>query len=209
MRFEIILRLVYFIFQFGSTWPAIEEHSTSRVERSKQSTDYALRCGPNAFYMFLVLSGVPHVKYEKLTEISKAEHGMSLFDMRKAAKEYGLNTEIRQYDLDDIASLPLPAIMVFHSARNAPLPFHFGVLYKVDAQRIYFIDGTTGQKNWHFRSSRLFNWWTGVAMTERKPLLAHLLQPWGLLCAAIAINAMYFVLFFRRKAIPNRYILHG
>lgn len=199
MSFVLFSHLTFFFIQSGCLFWANEGFALSSGPTNNVSLDQALACGPNSLYAFLLSSDVPGVNYEKLTPIPKSEAGMSLSDIRDAAAHYGVNVEIRQYDLADIASLPVPAILVFHSGPNSPLPYHFNVLYEVDAHRIYFIDGTTGKKAWLLRSPRLFTWWTGIAMTERISLWHSVFNRWFLLSAAIAINCMYFILFFRGK----------
>jgi hypothetical protein len=200
VSFVLFSHLTFFLNQNGYLLWANEGFAISSKATNKVSLDQALECGPNSLYVFLLLSGVPDVNYEKLTQVPKSEVGMSLSAICNAARHYGVNAEIRQYDLTDIASLPLPAILVFHSGPNSPSPCHFSVLYKVDARRIYFIDGTTGKKEWLLRSPRLSTWWTGIAMTERRSVWGSVFNQWSLLCAAIAINCLYFILFFHRKS---------
>jgi hypothetical protein len=203
MSFRIFLHLIIYIFQCDYALHANDRYAILSKTNNNGLTNIGLECGPNSLYMFLLLLGVPDVNYEKLTQDSKSEVGMSLTDICNAARHYGVNAEIRQYELTNLASLPLPAILVFHSSQNSPLPYHYNVLYKVDAHRIYFIDGTTGEKNWLLRSPRLFNWWTGIAMAEKKSVLHSVFHRWYLLCAAIAINCMYIILFFHRKSGTN------
>jgi ABC-type bacteriocin/lantibiotic exporter with double-glycine peptidase domain len=162
-------------------------------------TNPDLLCGPNSLYLFLILSGVSDVNYDKLSQVPNSEVGMSLSAICNAATHYKVNAEVRQYDLTDIDSLPLPAILVFHSTPTSPSPYHFSVLYKVDTHRIYLIDGTTGQKDSLLRSPRLSTWWTGIAMTEKRSVLHGVFHPWYLLSAAIVTNWMYFIWYFRRK----------
>ena len=198
MSFRTFLHLILVI-QYGYALYANDSYAILSKTINKGLTNCGLECGPNSLYMFLLLSGVPDVNYETLTQVPKSEVGMTLSAICNAARHCGVNAEIRQYNLNDIASLPLPAIMMFHSGQNSPLPYHYSVLYKVDAHRIYFIDGTTGEKNWLLRSPRLFNWWTGIAITERRSVLRSVFDQWFILCAAIAINCMYCNLFFRGK----------
>jgi hypothetical protein len=209
MSFVLFSHLTFFFIQIGCLLWANESFAVSSETTNKVSLYQGLECGPNSLYVFLLLSGVPDVNYDKLTQVSNSEVGMSLSAIRDAAGHYGVNAEIRQYDLADIASLPLPAIMVLYSNPTSPLPYHYGVLYKVDAHRLFFIDGTTAEKDWLPRSPKLFNWWTGIAMTERISVLRRVSDPWFLLYAAIAINCLYFILFFPRKSKAGQQLLHG
>ena len=200
MSFVLFSHLTFFFIQSGCLLWANESFAISIETTNKVSLHQGLECGPNSLYLFLLLSGVPDVNYDELSQLPVSKAGMSLPAIRDAAAHYGVNAEIRQYDLADVASLPLPAIMVFHSNPNSPLPYHFNVLYKIDAHRIYYVDGTTGEKDSLLRSPRLFHWWTGVAITEKRSVLRSVFNQWFLLCAAIAINCLYFILFFHRKS---------
>jgi len=156
------------------------------------------KCGPNSLFLFLILSGHSEVMLHTLENIPISYDGASLLHLRNRARTFGVKADIRRYGIDEIDSLALPAIGQFITgASNSP--YHFNVIYKVDKQRIYFIDGTSGLKLWAFRSS-LPGYWTGLAMTKKSSLSLRIIKKFPRLLAIILTLVLdaVVILWFKR-----------
>ena len=94
--------------------------------------------------------------------------GASLLTLRDAARKFHVETEIRRYEPQDVEGIPLPAIVQFKSYGSSITAHHFNLVYKVDSEKIYMLDGTSGLKATCFRS-RLPEWWTGYTMVLKHP----------------------------------------
>lgn len=159
--------------------------------------DY-MKCGPNSLFLYLILSGHPEVTLQALQDIPVSSDGTSLRDLRNTARKFEIDAEIRRYRLEDIDSMPLPAIGQF--ATGPPnSPHHFDVIYKVDAQRMYLIDGTSGSKRYVLRP-RLPGFWTGVAMAEKRSVSMRIVQGCPLVFSAaclLVVDTIVLLLFMR------------
>jgi len=156
-------------------------------------------CGPNSLFMFMILTGHQEVSRDNVAaQITLSpQWGSSLLDLRNAAKNFGVNTEMRRYRIEDIDSVPLPAI-VHISMPNVPeqVPNHFDVLYKVDADWIYLIHGITAEV-YHVRRYKLSQWWTGYALVPKTDLVGG--GWWRIVAAALlAANVITLVYYARR-----------
>jgi ABC-type bacteriocin/lantibiotic exporter with double-glycine peptidase domain len=105
---------------------------------------------------------------EQLRALPVSSNGVSLVSMRDTAKRLGVETEIRRYRVEDIDSLPLPAIAPFKTSDVSVTPLHFDVIYRLDANYIYLLNGTTGAEESIYRP-KLQNFWTGVALSQKRP----------------------------------------
>lgn len=160
-----------------------------------------LACGPNALFIFLVLSGHSEVTLERLWDIPVSSDGASLLALSGAVRKFHIDVEIRLYRPEEVGRIPLPAIGQFKTSMDSITPFHFGVIYKVDSKRVYVLDGTTGFKQ-SFRRSRLHEFWTGYAMTEKRSLATRMMNQWqpALLAACLVIIDLITLAFwFRRR----------
>jgi ABC-type bacteriocin/lantibiotic exporter with double-glycine peptidase domain len=145
-------------------------------------------CGPNALFMFLILSGHPEVELKQLQGIPVTGEGSSLLALSQAARRVGLETEIRRYRPEAIEALPLPAIVQFRNAAGPGATHHYLVIYKVGREYYYLIDGSTGLVRSGHRS-RLANFWTGYALVAKPPA-----GVWGALKSHPALSAGALVL---------------
>jgi len=172
-------------------------------------------CGPNSLFMLLILSGHADVTLERLKNIPMDLEGTSLLNLRDAAREFHMETEIRHYQPQDVDPVPLPAIVQFKSYGSSITAHHFNLLYKVDARRAYMIDGTSGVGISCARS-RLPDWWTGYALIEKRPVSlftrnGNLGQLVGCLIAFDLIVLSVLRLWSKRTQIPpvRVYFLKG
>ncbi len=126
----------------------------------------ALKCGPNSLLAFLILAGRPETLAQELENIELGHEGASLLSLRNAARKLGVETEVRRYRVEDIDLLPLPAIVQFTNSSYSVFKGHFVVIYKIDREHFYLIDGTTGFRDRGLKS-RLPAFWTGYALTKK------------------------------------------
>jgi len=133
------------------------------------SYDEVLRCGPNSLFMFFILSGKNDIRLSDFSDTSASPAGASLLDLKVAAGRFGLQTEIRHYDTDKISAIRLPAIGQFKTSDSSLTPYHFDVLYKVDSEKAYLINGTTGGR-FAVYLARMPSFWTGNILVKRQAL---------------------------------------
>lgn len=126
-----------------------------------------VKCGPNALFVFLILTGHPEVTLEQFENLPVSAEGASLQTLREAARAGGVETEIRRYQPADLGAMPLPAIAQFKSPQRALTRYHFNVVYKVEGEWVYLVEGTTGVK-FKWRRALFNRSWTGMALTERR-----------------------------------------
>jgi predicted double-glycine peptidase len=160
-----------------------------------------LRCGPNSLFLFVKMSGHTDVTLEQCNNaVPISSEGTSLLALRDAARTFRVDAEIRRFQLEDVDLLCLPAIGQFPSVGNNPLTdYHFNVIYKVDVEHVYVIDGISGAK-YSILRSRLANFWTGVAMSQRRPSgqwLATGVSPGFLLTCLGLVDVVVIALFLR------------
>jgi ABC-type bacteriocin/lantibiotic exporter with double-glycine peptidase domain len=143
---------------------------------------------------------------QDLKTVPISSDGSSLLDLRDAAKRLGVDTEIRRYRPEQIDYVPLPAIGQFRTGKDSITPLHIDVIYKVDADRVYLLNGTTGAEYWILRS-RLPYFWEGFAVVRKQSRAAFIVQKWRypiLITALIVIDG--FILAFwlskRKRAKP-------
>jgi len=155
-----------------------------------------LQCGPNSLFMFLILSRHSEVTLESLQNVPISSGGTPLLALRNAAKKFGVDAEICHYRPEEVNRIPLPAVGQFVSRETSLTPFHFDVIYKVDSSRVYLLDGTTGAELAILRS-RLTNFWTGIAMSEkRSPARLAMQEGQTAFLAACLLIAEVFILRF-------------
>jgi len=125
-----------------------------------------LKCGPNALYLFLTALGHTEISLDQCEALPVSSYGTSLLDIRNASCGFNVPAEIRQYGVNEIDLVPLPAIGQFHArGSSSATAYHFNLIYKRDFQRIYIIDGTTGRMRSILRPF-LARTWTGIAMSQ-------------------------------------------
>ena len=125
-----------------------------------------LKCGPNALYLFLAALGHTEISLDQCEALPVSSYGTSLLDIRNACCEFKVPAEIRQYSVNEIDLVPLPAIGQFRArGSSSATKYHFNLIYKRDWRRIYIIDGTTGRTRSILRPF-LARTWTGIAMSQ-------------------------------------------
>lgn len=145
--------------------------SASDIVTNSLKLNYAevLRCGPNALFMFLMMSGQEAVSFEDLLRsVPISSEGASMLALRDVARRCGVPAEVRQYEPQEIDWMPLPAL-IQTKKDQVIIPHHFDVVYRVDGERVYLLDGTTGEKD-YIRRSKLANFWTGYALIHPQSL---------------------------------------
>lgn len=123
----------------------------------------ALECGPNALFMFLILAGHNEVQFRQLQSLPLSPDGVSLLTLCQAAKLYGVRAQVRHYRTNEIGSIPLPAVIALETSRTSLTPFHFDVLYKVQENRLFLLNGTTGEP-FEIPIHKMPIFWKGYAM---------------------------------------------
>jgi hypothetical protein len=150
---------------------------TSAQDPAAPRTSYGnvLRCGPNAVFLFLYLSGHPDVSLDQIDALLAPDdplaqsEGTSMLSMRDVIQKFQADVEVRRYRPEDIGMLSLPAIVLFRTGGvDAICPFHYNIIYKLDRNRIFLIDGTTGRR-YSILRSRLGLFWTGIALSRIDP----------------------------------------
>lgn len=152
----------------------------------------SLSCGPNSLFIFLILSGRRNVSREQLESIPISSSGSSLLDLQRAAKQFNCNVNIRKVEAEEVDLINLPAIGQFRTGPSVSSdPLHFNVIYKVDTDRIYLLDGTTGFK-FYIKRAKLQNLWTGFVLSEKKDFLTSIgAAGWQVLLICIIIVIEY------------------
>ncbi len=123
-----------------------------------------LKCGHSALYLLLTLQG-QDVDYSQIETIPVTGEGASLGDLCKTTRRFGVQSSVRKFDVNDVDTVPLPAILQVKNSGTWLTQYHFDVLYRVDNKRFYVLDGTTGAVISGLKS-RLPNFWTGYALTS-------------------------------------------
>lgn len=145
-----------------------------------------MRCGPNSLFVFLIMSGHPEVTLEQCDNLPISHEGTSLLAMREAAQTFHVDTEIRHFRPEDVDLLILPAIGQFR--RSGTLgESHFMVIYRVNAERMYVIEGITGERL-SFNRSRLSDFWTGIAMSEKQSTGIQAIYGWPTLAMFLVVT---------------------
>jgi hypothetical protein len=173
---------------------ASEAGSTGGSKDTNSSHAAILKCGPNSLFVFLRLSGHSKITMPELEELPMSSKGTSLLTLRDAAKRFQIDAEIRCYDPEQVGSVPLPAIGQFRNLESSITPHHFNVIYKVDPQYVYFIDGTTGSKDL-IRRSELSRIWTGYAMIEKQVNFPLVPLKWPLVLWVACVTLVAFPAF--------------
>lgn len=171
---------------------------------SLQKYESILQCGPNALFMFLLLNGKSEVDIDSLQGIPISPQGASMLDLRNAARDHGMEVEIRHYSKEDIYSIPLPAVCQFTNRSDASITrMHFDLLYKVDKTFLYVLSGTTGAKE-RIRLTKLPEYWTGNAMIRTQSRLDRCLDTlWRRAFTPLLSLDVLILCFFIHKTLLN------
>jgi hypothetical protein len=121
---------------------AFSGHANSRLSL-EELLWHSERCGPNALYMLLRLSGSKSLDLRDFRSIPLSKQGSSLLALKEWARTKHINLEAVRYDTNGLKKVPLPAILHF-DGKTAIDTSHFVVCYKVERGSAYLIDGSTG-----------------------------------------------------------------
>ena len=150
--------------------PTVRAASESPLLTNTVNYRAVLQCGPNSLFIFLLLSGHSEISLQTLkNEVPVSSSGTSLLSLRNVARHCGVHAAVRSYWCEDAGSMPLPAIVQFRTGPSSITPMHFEVAYKIDADRMYVLDATTGHDHYVVRS-KLPSFWTGYALVENQSL---------------------------------------
>jgi predicted double-glycine peptidase len=183
--------------------PTNAEFAMAESQLASLDSDKFFCCGPNALYMFMLLSGQSAISLEevKLAVPLSSPQGASLLSILCAAREMGVNAEVRKYRPQDYDAVPLPAIVHIHQRGAAPWSSHYDVMYKKDAMFVYLLDGTTGQID-RIRRTKFASgaWWTGYSLTQKRSVFAFIIDEcWpGLAACFLATDVVVLVMWMRR-----------
>jgi ABC-type bacteriocin/lantibiotic exporter with double-glycine peptidase domain len=154
--------------------------------------------------MFLIMHGRTDLTLEDLPDIPITPQGTDFLALRDAAQKVGMDVEIRRYKPEQIDALPLPAIGQFRSGISTLTPDHFDVVFKIDKEFVYSLDGTTAALN-KLPRSLIGQKWSGYALI-RKPSLRSFLRTWSPLllplAICLAVECVFLAAWYRRKD-PN------
>ena len=181
--------------------PAWARDATNAVTTQLDYRDF-LVCGPNSLFIFMILCNHAEITFDKLKGLPISSNGTSLLVLRDTAKRFGVETEVRRYSTDEIDSVPLPAIGQFSTDPTSMTRLHFDVIYKVDARRVYVVNGTTGFKE-SINRLKLPIKWTGYAMVKKssgvRSRLNKQILTWATGCFILADLAILIRYFFGLK----------
>lgn len=102
------------------------------------------RCGTNAVYAFLRLSGQP-IPYEEVAHAvpTEAARGSSLADLSEAANHFGVRTEVRKVSIQEMSRISTPFIVHLDLLDQGGAG-HFITVYHIDDEKIVcYIDGSS------------------------------------------------------------------
>lgn len=146
-------------------------------------------CGPSCLYMFILAAGGKPVSYSEVQTrlpITSME-GTSLSALCEAARSFGLESEMRKFSTDEFGKVPLPAIVHIQSSFGSLA--HFDLMYKVDKEGVYLLDGSTAWA-YHLSDTQFSHKWTGYALTKKRPSFGlRLVSNWYLLSIILLVTA--------------------
>jgi hypothetical protein len=170
--------------------------ASSRI--ASDALDYSdlLRCGPNSLYVFMALNGQGGIRYDDLPQMPVTSQGTSLADLCSAAITLGADVEIRRYE--KITDVPLPAIIHRMQAADAITRFHYDVVYKLDRNTIYTINGTTGEDH-RIPAEKFGKLWMGYALVWKKNFGVRLIEFAQYVGIPIAVCVCCLFIVMRRR----------
>lgn len=101
-----------------------------------------MSCGPNALFMFLLLSGVKNISLASVGDMRVDSEGASLLQLRDQSAVFGVDVQVRRYHANQVTAFSLPAIVRLRVGPQKS--HHFSVMYRRDESHAYLIDGTSG-----------------------------------------------------------------
>ena len=137
-------------------------------------------CGVNSLYCLLRLEGVEVSHDDVMRALSPSEKGNSFEELRLAAKEYGLDTNVIRTDPDAIHEIELPFIA--HMKTRGGME-HYILIYGFGDLSVYGIDGTD-VKALDIHDNVFYRGWTG-----------NLLVPTAGLGPSRAVRVLWIVLY--------------
>jgi ABC-type bacteriocin/lantibiotic exporter with double-glycine peptidase domain len=142
----------------------------------------ALRCGPNAMYLYLKLNKVP-VDFQSVeSALTVTDKGVTLSGMRKAAAQLGVPSEIRRFTIDELRNCLLPCVAYFPSSYSSLATGHFVLVYDLveegEKSGIWCLDSTDGSQL-HFSWARFPLHWDGYILQRLPPVWERSSFRWG------------------------------
>jgi hypothetical protein len=92
-------------------WEVPKDLVTPPELRYDQAFQQGPSCGPNALYFLLRLCDVNVSYADVLTRVPLGPKGSNIEDLRKAAAEFGLATEVRQLTPEELVKAPKPLLV--------------------------------------------------------------------------------------------------
>ncbi len=164
------------------------------------------RCGTNCLFVLLQTlyyfgTHDQPVKYQDVARLlpSAPDRGCSLQDLASAAKQFGLDVDLRKVSLDDLPQLPTPFIAHLDLLERGGTG-HFILVHSIGHAHgdvyVHYVDGSTGQRP-NAKLSDLEPLLGGFVLVPRSkgsfPVQASSLLPMGLLGLGLGIGAGAFL----------------
>ncbi len=117
------------------------------LRKSQEAEEAPIRCGANALYMLIRLSGGEVDFSSILNQLEQRLKGNSLLELRDAAEQLGYSAVIEKDPNLQLDTNRLPAIAFMKAGETASMKTtgHFVVLLSTDSNRITYLDGTTAK----------------------------------------------------------------
>lgn len=154
--FVILAGLLTMTYAPVSAAPLLADESQGDLGR------YPVICGPNAVYIFLLLSNVtPSVAY--INSIDCGTEGVALLDLRRIVETFQISAEIRHFEPDELLRMPFPAVCQTTVQRNLK---HFVVAHSATPEGLRIIDPTDGEC--YVLAPERFTYLTGYALVPKR-----------------------------------------
>lgn len=155
-----------------------------------------LLCGVNSSYIYLQLEK-NDVKYDDVLEaLRPGESGTSVKQLRDFLRTYDSQLSVFRSSPSKLEQLPLPAIVFLEPSGSQEQAIgHFNVLVSVDADKVVYLDGTTGAI-WDASRAEFGKTWSGVVIAKTSPSSL----PYLVFC----VLACFFLIFQLRQFFSRR-----
>lgn len=132
-----------------------------RSNTARRLPPQAVRCGPNALYIFLRMHGWKGSAEVFFWEIAPGQLGLSLTELRDSSTRYGIPADVRCCTYEQLAegnALPLIALMQPWRESDSRGAGHYVVVVDADPDGITLLDGTSGKQTRLSRDAFCHNW---------------------------------------------------
>lgn len=171
-------------------------------------------CGPNAIYAMLRLSGYPVAYADVASRITASAEGADLQSMAVAARDFGLDVEVRKgVSPEDLLGALVPIVVHLQASPVDSRPLardHFvvvsGVRIHDNGDVLFDIVDTTNLRFMHYRLDQLAQSMTGYGLTRKGGISgtrARAFEPVLFACLAIVLVSDVVLLtsiYFRARA---------